>query len=212
MNLKQTRYELQNLISGKSASGYDSLIQAAARYLRGSEGTSTVAERKQHDKGKEAERLISFANAHNILIERIDESKFVSSGAEQKVFIQENQCVLKLNDAIYYEAWQDYLSNLLLHNYFFSDTAYELIGFYLENNNLFSVVSQLFVKSDKQTHLPDVSAFLLNNGFKNTRRNDYHHPELGIILEDLHDENVLTQQGVLYFIDTVFYINPEVFW
>ena len=34
----------------------------------------------------------------------------------------------------------------------------------------------------------------------------------GIILEDLHDENVLTQNGILYFIDTVFYINPEIFW
>jgi len=29
---------------------------------------------------------------------------------------------------------------------------------------------------------------------------------LGLIIEDLHDENVLTQNGVLYFIDTVFYI------
>lgn len=44
------------------------------------------------------------------------------------------------------------------------------------------------------------------------KNHDYYHPELGIILEDLHDENVLTQNGILYFIDTVFYIKPEVFW
>jgi hypothetical protein len=48
---------------------------------------------------------------------------------------------------------------------------------------------------------------LANNGFDNTRNNDYYNPELRLILEDLHDENVLTQDGVLYFIDTVFYIN-----
>ncbi|MDR0573872.1 MAG: hypothetical protein LBG96_07585 [Tannerella sp.] len=30
-------------------------------------------------------------------------------------------------------------------------------------------------------------------------------PESGIILEDLHNENVLTSNGILYFIDTVFY-------
>ena len=47
---------------------------------------------------------------------------------------------------------------------------------------------------------------MLENGFKNTRNNDYYHPGLGIILEDLHDENVLTTDGVLHFIDTVFYI------
>jgi hypothetical protein len=50
------------------------------------------------------------------------------------------------------------------------------------------------------------------NGFNNTRNHDYFHPELGIILEDLHDENVLTAQGMLYFIDTVFYIKREIFW
>ena len=52
----------------------------------------------------------------------------------------------------------------------------------------------------------------LNNGFENIRNNDYYNPFLGIILEDLHDENVLTQKGILYFIDTVFYIKPNIFW
>ena len=36
------------------------------------------------------------------------------------------------------------------------------------------------------------------------RNNDYIHDELGIIIEDLHDEKVLTQNGLLYFIDTFF--------
>ena len=53
--------------------------------------------------------------------------------------------------------------------------------------------------------------FLTSNGFLNTRNNDYFNPDLGIILEDLHDENVLTSQGIPYFIDTVFYLTPE-FW
>lgn len=54
--------------------------------------------------------------------------------------------------------------------------------------------------------------FMENNGFINLRNNDYQHLQLGIILEDLHDENVITRQGILYFIDTVFYIIPEIFW
>ncbi|MDI1234627.1 MAG: hypothetical protein PSX81_10120 [bacterium] len=48
-----------------------------------------------------------------------------------------------------------------------------------------------------------------SNGFKNTRYNDYLNPELGIILEDLHDENVLTRDDILYFIDTVFYTTDQ---
>ena len=50
-----------------------------------------------------------------------------------------------------------------------------------------------------------------SNGFHNIRNNDYKNYELGIIIEDLHDENVLTNHGVLYFIDTVFYFTPD-FW
>jgi hypothetical protein len=59
--------------------------------------------------------------------------------------------------------------------------------------------------------LKQVKAFLTLNGFENNRNNDYYNPELGIILEDLHDENVLTRNEVLYFIDTVFYLT-ESFW
>ena len=51
---------------------------------------------------------------------------------------------------------------------------------------------------------PFVKDFLENNGFINKKNNDYYNEELGIILGDLHDENVLTQNGILYFIDTLF--------
>jgi hypothetical protein len=54
-----------------------------------------------------------------------------------------------------------------------------------------------------------VKEFLESNGFVNKKNNDYYHPELGIIPEDLHDENVLTSQGILQFIDTVFYITDK---
>ena len=47
---------------------------------------------------------------------------------------------------------------------------------------------------------------------KTPKNNDYFNPNLGIILEDLHDENVLTANDILYFIDTVFYIKPDIFW
>jgi hypothetical protein len=54
--------------------------------------------------------------------------------------------------------------------------------------------------------LKHVEQFMNSNGFQKIRNNDYFNPKLGIILEDLHDENVLTSNDILYFIDTVFYI------
>ena len=51
-----------------------------------------------------------------------------------------------------------------------------------------------------------VKQFMIYNGFQNTRNNDYINPQLGIIFEKLHDENVLCNNGVLLFVDIVFYL------
>ncbi len=80
------------------------------------------------------------------------------------------------------------------------------MGFYNDQGVIYAVVEQPFVKASDKTDLNIVIIFLENNGFRNTKNHDYYNEELHIILEDLHDENVLTQNGMLYFIDTVFYI------
>ena len=57
---------------------------------------------------------------------------------------------------------------------------------------------------EKQQHKEEETQSLIK--FITQAEVDYYNEELGLILEDLHDENVLTQNGMLYFIDTVFYI------
>lgn len=146
-------------------------------------------------------------------INSLDFGAYLSEGAEQRVFIQDEKTVCKLNDSIYYATWADYFDNLLLNNYFFSDTAYSLKGFYLSDENiLYAMVEQPYVKATQPTDLDKVREFMQGNGFESIRKIDYYNPELGIILEDLHDENVLTNNDMFYFIDTVFYIKPEIFW
>lgn len=172
-----------------------------------------MAKGNKYDKTEETEQLIAYINAHQLWNCDINFDAFVSSGAEQRVYIQNNTKVLKLNDGIYYKSWIDYFNNLLLNNFFFPDTAYQLIGFYKsDHNEVYAIVEQNYVEATEPTDLQLVKLFLENNGFLNTKNHDYYNPELGIILEDLHDENVLTKEGVLYFIDTVFYIKPEIFW
>lgn len=212
MNINQVKYELQNILSGKSSHSYDAIIQAVTGYIRTSQKSSPLAEEKHQNKSKEAERLKIFAQKNNLLFNKIDENQYISEGAEQKVYIKNQHYVLKLNDAIYYASWEDYFLNLLLHNYFFADTAYQLLGFYIVDDKLYAVLKQPYITSDSLTDLKNVKLFLENNGFKNTRNHDYYHSKLGLVLEDLHDENVLTNKGILYFIDTVFYIDPNVFW
>ncbi|MDP5093461.1 MAG: hypothetical protein NWQ17_09120 [Polaribacter sp.] len=212
MNSSTIKHELQNILSGKSGFSHDAVIQAIANHLRTSQRASPMAKEKHQNKSKETASLIAFAQQHQLFYNEIDERNYVAEGAEQKVFIKDNLYVVKLNDAIYYASWEDYFLNLLLHNYFFSDTQYQFLGFHLKDNILYAAVKQLFVKANELTDLVKVKTFLTNNGFENTKNHDYYHPILGIILEDLHDENVLTNNGILYFIDTVFYIHPDIFW
>ncbi len=200
------RDDIQHILSGKSQVKHHHLIQTTCSYLKGSQGASSMVKDQQQHKEEETKSLIQFAEDNKLWVENINIDLYVSEGAEQKVFLKDGTSVLKLNDAIYYASWIDYFHNLLLNNLFFPDTAYQLLGFYNEASILYAVVEQPFVKANEKTDLNIVKAFLENNGFFNKKNHDYYNEELGLILEDLHDENVLTQDGMLYFIDTVFYI------
>ena len=206
----QIKHELQNIISGDGQVRHGEIIQSITRYLRGKKKANSGTEKTKFIKEQEKEILLNFIEERFLHFDLPHESTFLGAGAEQKVYESSDpRFVIKLNDTIFYEFWEDYFNSLLLHNYFFPHLAYELLGFCQQKTDLYAVVKQPFVRSDEFTHLANVKDFLEENGFVNTKNNDYHHPELGVILEDLHDENVLTEGGTLQFIDTVFYLTPK---
>jgi hypothetical protein len=206
VNKNRMNNEIQRIISGDVAVRYGSVIQAIADYLRRGEKSGSTPETDKFFKREETQRLKQYIETNNCWVSDINIENYVSEGAEQKVFLKDTQSVIKLNDAIFYLSWVDYFHSLLLNNYFFPNTAYELLGFFENENTLYAVVKQTFVKSTEETDLSHVRQFMQSNGFELIRNNDYFNSDLGIIIEDLHDENVLTNNGVLFFIDTVFYI------
>ncbi|MFN6040070.1 MAG: hypothetical protein ACK452_16490 [Bacteroidota bacterium] len=204
------KHELQNIISGNGEVRNGKTIQTIAHYLRRKKAAISEIEKTKFLKEQETEELMRFIEQNSLWLDSLDSSKYIGEGAEQKIFEHPNpNFVIKLNDRIFYACWEDYFHSLLLHNFFFPHLAYELIGFLKESQKLYSVVKQPFVKSTENTNLHNVKVFLETNGFINKKANDYYHPKLGLILEDLHDENVLTEEGTLQFIDTVFFITPE---
>lgn len=204
------RDELQNIISGTGQSAKGNLIQAAAHYLKQSQKTSRSIEAVKLTKDEETAKLIDLAQEENLWIKRIDETRFIARGAEQRVYLDiDARFVIKLNDSVFYLSWSDYFLSLQIHNLFFPGTAYALTGFYLENNLLHAVVRQPYIAITEPTSIESVKEFLTANGFQLKKNNDYYNTELKLILEDLHDENVLTNNGTLFFIDTVFYLMPE---
>jgi hypothetical protein len=203
--------ELQNLIHGKGGDGKTNLIQKIAAYLRGSKKTSIVDEGEEYSRKQEEESLTDFINNNDLWYTGIiSEYTKIGEGAEQSVYYDPVKgAVIKTNDAIFFAFWLDYLNNLIVHNYFFPDTAYSLLGFQKKRDILFAVVEQSHIVRTSDLNISDVKEFLEANGFVNTRRNDYYNDQLGIILEDLHEENVINSSDVLFFIDTVFYLTDK---
>lgn len=158
-------------------------------------------------KKEQAQRLSEFATSNNLWFNGLSAgSAFLAEGGEAKVYFDEDRRhVIKINDAGYYATWLEYFNSLVLHNLIFSETPYTFLGFVKEDNILKAVVRQPYIVADAQTELAYITEFLAANGFENTRRQDYYNREFGLILEDMHDENVLMNSNTLFFIDTVFY-------
>ena len=96
------KYELRNVLSGKSQVRFGTTIQTVASYLKDGEKTSAAIEDTKRFKSEETKRLEDFITQNNFWIAEIDFSKYVSEGAEQKVYLKDTEHVLKLNDSIYY--------------------------------------------------------------------------------------------------------------
>ncbi len=205
------KYELQQyFIRTDEQIGQRDFIKTVRCYLRRGKSTSPTTQATKFTKIQETKILIDFIEENNCWYNNLNEDNYLAEGAEQKVyFVETENVVIKVNTGIFYEFWEDYFDSLLLHNFFFPTTKYTFLGFLMRENNLCAVVKQDFVKSNQDTNLEQVKQLLIANGFKNKKNNDYFHKDLGIILEDLHDENVLSYDDILFFVDTVFYLTED---
>ena len=206
-----TRSKIKNITGGIIIEGSQDSCTTIRNLLCASFPTSTTVkedfEGKSVIKERQAVILESFCNKHNLwIIETPREDRYLTRGGEARVYLHsDNKNVIKLNDAVYYATWLEFFNSILLHNIIFSNTAYSLLGFVKEDETLYAVLKQPFISADAQVELDEIKKLLSFNGFENNRRNDYVHKELGLILEDMHDENVLVNSETLFFIDTVFY-------
>lgn len=203
-------YELQSIISRIGEDPKGNLIKAAAYHLAKGKRASGDSQETEFTKEQEAAQLIPWIEEYSLWFNEVDPNRFIARGAEQRVYLDKDvRNVIKLNDSIFYAYWFDYFVSLTIHNYLFPQTAYELVGFYSEDKILYAAVKQPFIEITEPTNLMTVQEFLMANGFELKKNNDYFNQEMGIILEDLHDENVLTNKGALFFIDTTFYLMPS---
>jgi hypothetical protein len=206
-----TRTGLKNIVGGVILEAEEDTCTAARNILCASFRTSTTVKKDFEGqsiiKKEQAELLRSYCEKKNWWVHNIpDDSQFLARGGEAQIYLDsDNKSVIKLNDAVYYATWLEFFNSLVIHNLLFKETAYIFLGFTEKNNSFLAVLKQPYVTSDAPVDLSAVKQLLAYNGFENTRGNDYYNKELGLILEDIHDENVIANSNTLFFIDTVFY-------
>lgn len=198
--------ELQHYLRGDEQTFEGITIYTIRDYLRRSTETSHQNQKTDFTKEIEEEVLSDFAEENNLWFTALNEANYFDAGAEQKVYLFSSDKVIKVNKGIFYESWADYFDSILLHNYFFEATRYEFLGFVKQQGKLLTVVQQTYIRQTENTELKDVKDFLESNGFINTDNNNYYHSKLEVFLEDLHEGNIIVQNELLAFIDTIFYL------
>jgi hypothetical protein len=207
----EIREKLQDIIRGALHEGAADRCSTERDFLIKSFGTDPTVksefESRAIIKEKQADFLISHAKETDLLLDSVPPgSEYLTKGGESMVYLAADKLnIIKVNDAIYYATWTEYFNSLVIHNLLFPNTAYSLLGFIEKAGNLFAVLKQPFIEGE-QAKLEDIRELLTFNGFVNTRRQDYYNKEFGLVLEDMHDENVIAKDGILFFIDTVFYV------
>jgi Serine/Threonine/Tyrosine Kinase found in polyvalent proteins len=215
MNSAYAKKIIQNIISGVISHKPKDNLTAIRNILCASFATNTkITKDFEHQQIiKEEQRLIlsKFLNDNGALFNsNLDFSLYLTKGGEAKVYYSANDdFVLKINDGCYYNNWLDFFNSIAIHNILFPETAYDVVGFEEVDLNLNIVLKQKFIVSNEPVNLEEVSELLLYNGFEKMRLLDYYNEEMGIWLEDIHDENVIKQNGSYFFIDTVFYIDVK---
>ena len=207
----EIREKLQDIVSGARLKGTTDRCSTIRNILVESFGADSTVKSEFESrallKEKQAGFLRSQARELNIWAYSLPTgSEYLTRGGESRVFLAADGFnVIKVNDAIYYATWTEYFNSVVIHNLLFPNTAYSLIGFTETGDSLNAVVEQPFIEGG-QARLNDIKELLNFNGFDNTRRQDYYNKEFGLVLEDMHDENVIARQDILFFIDTVFYV------
>lgn len=192
-------------------------LKAAADVARGVHGPGAALTAKQPPqavrglKQREAQALRLWARRErHILDAAAFEQKWRKQGCiggqENDVYLSDNR-VFKRNNLSFHLSYADFFDRLALHNLIFPGAPLSFEGFVERQNGLWPVMSQPAVRARRGAPRAEVEVFMQRLGFKRIRHDDYRHPE-GILVEDLHDENVfIDEDGEVVVIDPVIYLS-----
>ena len=155
-------------------------------------------------KGRQIERLKEFATIHNLWIDfNVLSLVYLNKGGENEVFTGNEDFVVKLNNFDYAgDDLTNFFIRIEIHNLFFSNIPYEMIGFaYNRQNEFCAVLVQPYVRAKREATENEIQHYMESLGFIMDYPDEYHNEQYEIF--DAVPNNVLYGiDGQLYFIDT----------
>ncbi|HEX8357587.1 MAG TPA: hypothetical protein VF610_09255, partial [Segetibacter sp.] len=163
----------------------------------------------------EEEALKLWAVQAGIWVNEIDfnkrfENRKIGQGAEQAVYLRDDKpTVIKVNTGNYHGNWGEFFLRILFHEILFPTTRYTTVGFTEVDGSFATIIEQQFALLVHGASRLEVEEYLKSFGFRRTKNDDYYNGHLGIILEDLHDENIFIENKHLLFIDPVIFVETR---
>lgn len=134
-------------------------------------------------------------------------------GCEHDVWpTEDGRRFMKRTQGLLHANWREYVRRLEMSNQLFPATPFRLEGFGNDPEGHFcTYVSQPAVYPVTRGVPPRVVAgFMIELSFRRVRQWDFRNEELGLLVEDLHDQNVLYgPEENLFVIDPIIYLMPK---
>ncbi|WP_455639476.1 putative polyvalent protein kinase domain-containing protein [Parabacteroides sp.] len=137
---------------------------------------------------------------------------FSDRGSENEVYLSlDNKYVYKLNDFRYSDDnLTSFFIRITIHNYYFPDCAYKLVGFtYNQSQKVCAVLVQPFIYSAREATEKEIADELFKMGFLPQLEGEYFSNGEFDIFDALPNNVLVGIDGHLYFIDTIIYRTSE---
>ena len=181
------------------------ILEEAAYIVRREKEATGDVEPTEGFKRKQIERLKDFATIRNLWIDwgKLPVS-FLSRGGENEVFTGEEDFVIKLNNFEYAgDDLTNFFNRIEVHNRFFGNVLYDLIGFaYNSRQEFCAVLMQPYVRAKREATEQEIQHYMESLGFIMDSPDEYHNEQYYEIFDAVPNNVLYGIDNQLYFIDT----------
>lgn len=156
----------------------------------------------------ENDAIIEYAKSNNLWVDdyiSIYGNKAHAYGVESDVYLsRDGKSVYKINNGIQHGTWLDFFNRIIAHNIYFPETKYEIVGYTQKDNKLAIILKQDVVEIIEAATDAQLEKDLTESLFIYNSRNNVKDVINGVILRDLHKENVvINNKGDVLYLDPI---------